>query len=103
VAWLERVEKDLAYTAPEVGIKLTCSVGTAGHEVYDFRSRTPAGKLPRAELVAWLERVEKDLAYTAPEVGITLTCSVGTVRKAGHEVYDFRSPAPSDHGFSWRR
>ncbi len=27
---------------------------------------------------------------------------VHTLRAAGHEVYDFRNPAPGDTGFSWR-
>lgn len=27
---------------------------------------------------------------------------VRLLRDAGHEVYDFRNPAPDDHGFSWR-
>jgi hypothetical protein len=27
---------------------------------------------------------------------------VEALRGAGHEVYDFRNPAPDDHGFSWR-
>jgi nucleoside 2-deoxyribosyltransferase len=26
---------------------------------------------------------------------------VALLRAAGHEVYDFRNPAPGDHGFSW--
>lgn len=26
---------------------------------------------------------------------------VQALRKEGHEVYDFRNPAPGDHGFSW--
>lgn len=26
---------------------------------------------------------------------------VEALRAAGHEVYDFRNPAPGDHGFSW--
>jgi hypothetical protein len=26
---------------------------------------------------------------------------VGALRGAGHEVYDFRNPAPGQHGFSW--
>lgn len=26
---------------------------------------------------------------------------VEELRKAGHEVYDYRNPAPDDHGFSW--
>lgn len=26
---------------------------------------------------------------------------VSTLRKAGHEVYDFRNPAPGNSGFSW--
>lgn len=25
------------------------------------------------------------------------------LRSAGHEVYDFRNPAPGDHGFGWRQ
>lgn len=28
---------------------------------------------------------------------------VAALRTAGHEVYDFRNPAPDDHGFSWRQ
>lgn len=27
---------------------------------------------------------------------------VAALRDQGHEVYDFRNPAPGDHGFSWR-
>jgi hypothetical protein len=27
--------------------------------------------------------------------------AVAALRAAGHEVYDFRNPAPGDHGFSW--
>lgn len=27
---------------------------------------------------------------------------VESLRAAGHEVYDFRNPAPGKHGFSWR-
>jgi hypothetical protein len=27
---------------------------------------------------------------------------VGALRELGHEVYDFRNPAPGDRGFSWR-
>ena len=26
---------------------------------------------------------------------------VKTIRGAGHDVYDFRNPAPGDHGFHW--
>lgn len=26
---------------------------------------------------------------------------VETLRKAGHEVYDFKNPRPGDHGFHW--
>lgn len=26
---------------------------------------------------------------------------VAELRRAGHEVYDFRNPGPGDHGFSW--
>lgn len=26
---------------------------------------------------------------------------VEELRKAGHEVYDFRNPTPGDHGFNW--
>lgn len=26
---------------------------------------------------------------------------VESLRNAGHEVYDYRNPAPGDHGFSW--
>jgi hypothetical protein len=26
---------------------------------------------------------------------------VGVLRELGHEVYDFRNPAPGNHGFSW--
>ena len=28
---------------------------------------------------------------------------VRVLRRAGHEVYDFRNPAPGDHGFGWRQ
>lgn len=28
---------------------------------------------------------------------------VAALRADGHEVYDFRNPAPEDHGFSWRQ
>lgn len=28
---------------------------------------------------------------------------VATLREAGHEVYDFKNPAPGDHGFGWRQ
>lgn len=28
---------------------------------------------------------------------------VAVLRAAGHEVYDFRNPAPGDHGFSWKQ
>lgn len=28
---------------------------------------------------------------------------VAALRKAGHEVYDFRNPRPGDDGFSWRQ
>jgi len=28
---------------------------------------------------------------------------VAALRAAGHDVYDFRNPAPGDHGFSWRQ
>jgi hypothetical protein len=28
---------------------------------------------------------------------------VRALRGAGHDVYDFRNPAPGDHGFSWRQ
>jgi hypothetical protein len=27
---------------------------------------------------------------------------VEALRKAGHEVYDFKNPAPGEHGFGWR-
>lgn len=27
---------------------------------------------------------------------------VAVLRAAGHEVYDFRNPAPGEHGFSWK-
>ena len=29
--------------------------------------------------------------------------TVHALRGAGHEVYDFRNPAPGDTGFSWRQ
>jgi hypothetical protein len=29
--------------------------------------------------------------------------AVATLRGAGHDVYDFRNPAPGDHGFGWRQ
>ena len=29
--------------------------------------------------------------------------TVKSLRDAGHEVYDFRNPAPGDHGFGWRQ
>lgn len=29
--------------------------------------------------------------------------TVHALRSAGHEVYDFRNPAPGDNGFSWRQ
>jgi hypothetical protein len=29
--------------------------------------------------------------------------TVHALRGAGHEVYDFRNPAPGDNGFSWRQ
>lgn len=29
--------------------------------------------------------------------------AVATLRAAGHEVYDFRNPAPGDNGFAWRQ
>ena len=28
---------------------------------------------------------------------------VQTLRGAGHDVYDFRNPAPGDHGFGWHQ
>lgn len=28
---------------------------------------------------------------------------LAALRDAGHEVYDFRNPAPGEHGFSWRQ
>ena len=28
---------------------------------------------------------------------------VTALRDAGHDVYDFRNPAPGDHGFSWEQ
>ena len=28
---------------------------------------------------------------------------VAALRSAGHEVYDFRNPAPGNHGFGWRQ
>lgn len=28
---------------------------------------------------------------------------VYALREAGHDVYDFRNPAPGDHGFGWRQ
>lgn len=28
---------------------------------------------------------------------------VRALRQAGHDVYDFRNPAPGDHGFGWRQ
>lgn len=28
---------------------------------------------------------------------------VAALRAAGHEVYDFKNPAPGDHGFSWKQ
>lgn len=28
--------------------------------------------------------------------------ALACLRQAGHEVYDFRNPAPNDNGFSWR-
>lgn len=28
---------------------------------------------------------------------------VGLLREAGHEVYDFRNPAPGNNGFSWKQ
>jgi len=28
---------------------------------------------------------------------------VAALREAGFEVYDFKNPAPGDHGFSWRQ
>jgi hypothetical protein len=28
---------------------------------------------------------------------------VAALREAGHEVYDFRNPAPGDNGFGWRQ
>lgn len=28
---------------------------------------------------------------------------VQCLRSAGHEVYDFKNPAPGDHGFSWKQ
>lgn len=28
---------------------------------------------------------------------------VAALRADGHDVYDFRNPAPGDHGFSWRQ
>jgi hypothetical protein len=28
---------------------------------------------------------------------------VAVLRQAGHSAYDFRNPAPGDHGFSWRQ
>src|SRR4051812_35990004 len=27
---------------------------------------------------------------------------VRSIREAGHEVYDFRNPAPGDNGFQWK-
>jgi len=29
--------------------------------------------------------------------------TVETLRALGHEVYDFRNPAPGDHGFAWKQ
>ena len=28
---------------------------------------------------------------------------VATLREAGHTVYDFKNPAPGDHGFGWKQ
>jgi len=28
---------------------------------------------------------------------------VVALRRAGHDVYDFKNPAPGDHGFGWRQ
>jgi hypothetical protein len=42
--------------------------------------------------------------YVASSWKNTLQPSVVTaLREAGHTVYDFKNPAPGDHGFSWKQ